>query len=115
MTDAAGSASRGRREAIAPWMANRIWWVLVEECGCRDDRWDHYSFVEYLDREHWSGHEWRFQGALGFGGKFYNNGGRWWVGFYPEDETPKRKEMAQNANLRLNALRLIYFGARYEQ
>jgi hypothetical protein len=93
---------------IAPWMANEIWHVLVEECG--EPRWfDRSSFVAYLDRDTGGfGHEYRFMGKLGFGGKFYNDGIRWRVGCYPEHETPARRAMIRRANERLTALRQAY-------
>ena len=97
---------RGNR--IAPDMAERIWRVLVEECGCRDDTNNRHSFMHYLATEHWAGHEWRFQGALGFGGKFHNNRGRWWVSCYPENRTPERDAMIRKANERINELKAEY-------
>ena len=95
---------------IKPDMAARIWRVLVEECGCRDDLGDMHLFTHYLATEHWSGHEYRFQGDLGFGGKFYNNCGRWWVGCYPENRTPERDVMICRANERIAALLAEYTG-----
>lgn len=100
-----------RCETVEPWMANEIWQVLVETCGCRNDdnRFDLYSFCSYLERNpHSFGHEYRFMGALGFGGKFYNDNFRWRVGCYREHETPARVEMMRIANERLAELRLIY-------
>jgi hypothetical protein len=91
-------------------MANSIWQVLVTECGARDNRYDHYSFVAYLEEAKPFGHEWRFQGSLGFGGKFYNDGSRWRVGCYREHESPQRNEMIRRANDRLAALRETYLG-----
>lgn len=97
---------------IEPWMANRIWWVLVEECGCRDSMWEHYSFICCLSEEgRGFSHEYRFQGALGFGGKFYNNCGRWWVGCYRENRTPERDEMISRANTRIVGLLAEYTGS----
>lgn len=96
------------RFAIEPWIANEIWHILIEECGLRrDDRgWEHYAFIAYLDGQAGGfGHEYRFMGALGFGGKFYNEGNRRWeVGCYLEDDTPARTEMIRRANERLAAL-----------
>lgn len=96
-----------KTERIPPQVANDIWRILVEECGCRDDRHDHYSFVHYLSGAAGGfGHEYRFMGALGFGGKFYNDHYRWRVGCYPEHVSPKREAMIQRANDRLAELRL---------
>jgi hypothetical protein len=95
---------------IDPWMANNIWHVLVTEGGARDGRDDHYAFVAYLEKPLSFGHEWRFQGALGFGGKFYNDGFQWRVGCYREDDTQPRLGMIQRTNERLAALREVYLG-----
>ena len=51
--------------------------------------------------------EYRFCGALGFGGKFRNNGNRNntpHVDCYPEHETPERLAMIEAANRRLATL-----------
>ena len=51
--------------------------------------------------------EWRFQGALGFGGKFRNNGNHDntpYVDCYREDETPARLKMIEVANEHIKAL-----------
>src|ERR1700738_5082838 len=79
--------------------------ILVEECGYRviDPR-DGDMFVYRVTREY---HEYRFMGALGFGGKFRNNGNRDntpYVDCYPEDETPARLRMIEAANVRLAVL-----------
>ncbi len=104
-------------KSIAPWMANDIWHVLVEECGARrgdvhahrHDWTEEYSFINYLEGDGGGfGHEFRFMGALGFGGKFYNDGTRWRVGCYREDETPVRAEMIRRANERLAILKQLY-------
>jgi hypothetical protein len=82
--------------------------ILVEECGASDiddqygPRW---LFVNMMLNEPQTT-EYRFIGALGFGGKF-------WPGdefdpprvtCYQEDETPKRREMIDKANKRLKEL-----------
>lgn len=43
-------------------------------------------------------HEYRFQGLLGFGGKFWNYGGRWYVTCYSENETPERMAIIEKVN-----------------
>jgi hypothetical protein len=88
-------------------VAERIWRILVEECGNRDDLRDKHSFMHYLATEN-SNHEWRFQGLLGFGGKFHNNCGRWWISCYPEDRTDKRDEMIRKANEEVKVLQEKY-------
>lgn len=85
--------------------ARLIWQVLVEECGHKGDERDlEYSFIPYLGQDH-SLHEYRFMGALGFGGKFYNLGHKWRVGCYLEDNTAARIEMIHYANSRLDKLK----------
>lgn len=94
------------RNPIPADVADAIWCVLVEECGCRDDPRDRSSFTHYLGASDWA--EWRFQGALGFGGKFYNDHFSWRVGCYREDDTPERLAMMARANARLAAMRVDY-------
>jgi hypothetical protein len=84
---------------------DEIFTVLVEECGARES-----LRAEFL--HHWPCGEFRFQGALGFGGKIHSRGGiiydgvwEWskklFVSCYAEDETPERREMILRANARL--------------
>jgi hypothetical protein len=84
--------------------------ILVEECGFRPDD-GRCSFVALVsaDITRWAHacHEYRFCGALGFGGKFRNNGNRDntpYVDCYHEDETPARLKMIEAANVRLAEL-----------
>lgn len=48
--------------------------------------------------------EYRFGGVLGFGGKFYNNAGRWYISCYPEDRTDERAEIIEKVNVKIRAL-----------
>jgi hypothetical protein len=77
--------------------------VLVEECGARDDDQRAYflTAVKGLKR-----FEFRFMGALGFGGKLWLSEGRrdLRVSCYREDETPDRLAMIERANQRLASL-----------
>jgi hypothetical protein len=80
--------------------------ILTEECGARFDASDSYAFGFYIGKsEHI---EWRFMGALGFGGKFrhdgYHNDGIPYVDCYQEDGTAERRAMMERANQRLKAL-----------
>ena len=88
-------------------MANRVYDVLVETCGAPDrkDSWDRESFV----RNHLGDDpatEWRFQGLLGFGGKFWREGygTKWDVSYYSEDRTDERDKMVGEANKKLALL-----------
>lgn len=80
--------------------------ILVEECGLRpDDGRD--GFVRTVSSPEQDCREYRFMGALGFGGKFRNNGNRNntpYVDCYPEHETPERLRMIERANARLAEL-----------
>lgn len=90
--------------------------VLVEECGAPDGEWDRTRFVvsvgEQLSPDRSSAPtEYRFQGPLGFGGKFRTRYGGWggerfiaYVDCYREDTTPERMAMIGLANERLAEL-----------
>lgn len=77
---------------------DEVWTILVEECGADD--LTRSGFVA-----HWPAcREYRFMGALGFGGKVWSSGGRLYVTCYYEDETPLRAQMVLRANERLSHL-----------
>lgn len=80
--------------------------ILVEECGMQPDD-GRCSFVRIISDPKADCREYRFMGALGFGGKFRNNGNRDntpYVDCYPESETPERLRMIEAANRRLAEL-----------
>lgn len=90
--------------------AQEIFHILAEECGYADP-YNGRGFIEAIIAPQPDGghicHEYRFQGALGFGGKFRNNGNREntpYVDCYREDETPARLAMIKRANARLDEL-----------
>lgn len=77
--------------------------ILIKECGWRNDPRDADSFVRAITAKD-PCREFRFMGALGFGGKFRNNGNHDntpYVDCYREDETPARVRMIEAANRRL--------------
>ena len=89
----------------------RVYNVLVEECGAWPRDSDHYvweQFISYMNqRERWF--EFRFMGDLGFGGKFHRDeqgfsGPHYSVSCYPEDSTPERQAAIDRANERLTLL-----------
>lgn len=85
--------------------ANAVYDVLVRECGADDDpepqHWNsRASFVREFTKDRPT-IEYRFHGALGFGGKFYPD---MRVTCYPEDETPKRRAMVERANVALREM-----------
>lgn len=82
---------------------NRVWAVLVVKAGAHPD--DGYHFVQQQSRELIE--EWRFQGALGFGGKLRRD--RYGemplrVDCYREHETPERLRMIEETNAALAVL-----------
>lgn len=82
--------------------------ILRVECGYTADPYDGQGFMRAIlapqpDSENVC-HEYRFMGALGFGGKFRNNGNNYntpHVDCYAENETPERLAMIERANKRL--------------
>ena len=77
-----------------------IYDILVDECGAPERQ--RAMFVHYLHEDQGSfGHEYRFQGKLGFGGKFHKHRDKMWVSAYQEDYTPERLAMIEAANERL--------------
>lgn len=98
--------------AINELQARAVLAILVEECKHRViDPQDGDSFVRRITTADKTipniCREFRFIGALGFGGKFRNNGNcenTPHVDCYREDETPARCEMIEKANARLTEL-----------
>ncbi len=90
--------------------AHAVWDVLVAHAGANDGNWERNSFVRHqtstVERE------WRFQGVLGFGGKFRRQrvwdgddyAERWYVDCYPEDETDARRAAIETTNAALAEL-----------
>ncbi len=72
-----------------------VYHVLVK-AGARPD--DEASFMRAME----SGcNEYRFQGLLGFGGKYWRGN---YVNCYPEDETPELRRIIDGVNQELEAL-----------
>ena len=99
-----------RRPPVSEEIANKIWSVLIEHCGVRrpepgstEARYDSYSFVHDAMEGSWV--EYRFGGAIGFGGKVWHNAGKFYVSCYREEETPAVNAMIEAAN---KALAEIY-------
>jgi len=87
--------------------ANQIYDVLVATCEAPESM--RADFVHVQTTEFCK--EWRFQGELGFGGKFWRgrhgwifNRPNWFVNYYPEDRTPERDAMVEEANAALKYL-----------
>jgi hypothetical protein len=104
--EAGGLTAPAGDNAVTPATANAIYSILVEECGADSAADSRGDFVDYLARPTFlngGAYEFRFQGSLGFGGKFRMaaGGSRWRVDYYPEDRTPERDAMVERANDRL--------------
>ncbi len=94
-----------RPNEITQECADRIWTILKEHAGAGEYwRGNFIACCTTIDNEH-PAMEYRFQGDLGFGGKFRNYQDRgWYVDCYIEDETPDRKEIIKKTNEKLNEL-----------
>lgn len=91
---------RTRRNAIKADQADWIWSVLVDLAGAHEDERD--AFVRYLTTPNEHGHEWRFIGRMGFGGKLHYNDFRGaQIDCYPEDRSEERDAIANAVNERL--------------
>jgi hypothetical protein len=75
--------------------ANEIYDELVSVCGA--PKGYRADFIASYTRERYPT-AWRFQGKLGFGGKFWVRGDQWFVNCYKEDITPERQEIIDVAN-----------------
>lgn len=64
--------------------ANAVYDLLVQhaDAPASPDSWMRQDFIHHQTAG--STDEYRFQGMLGFGGKFWNCNGRWYVSAYPE-------------------------------
>jgi hypothetical protein len=88
--------------------ANAIYDVLVRSAGASDA--DRASFVHEFTHPRPT-HEWRFQGRLGFGGKFRHNGRSampgiylCYVDCYPEDLDDARRCVIEETNAELQRM-----------
>lgn len=90
--------------------ANRIYDILVRNAGA--DNRSHYREMFVVGVTNPKMREYRFIGDLGFGGKFWNSDGKWYVTAYGEDikyyVLSDRAEMITNANAALAGLKVSY-------
>lgn len=83
-----------------------VWKILKEHCGAGDYWRENFLQVAKAHEERGHDLEYRFQGALGFGGKVYIERHRApRVSCYKEDDTPERLKMIRKANKALAMLR----------
>jgi hypothetical protein len=83
--------------------AHALYDILIEHAGAYTNP-DHphgrdaFVFATTEKRERSGGYEFRFIGALGFGGKIHVSSSRISVGLYRESETPERIAMRDATN-----------------
>jgi len=75
---------------------------VLEELGGATGEGFRDSFIYNYTKDKYKSDEWRFQGHLGFGGKY--RGERNVVDCYPEDETPERLKLIKKINKALKKL-----------
>ena len=83
--------------------AIQIWKILVEHCGLFDEEVEMNRFMWVQSKDKIC-REFRFQGKLGFGGKFRVRPDSWYVDCYQEDETAEILEAIKAANMALAQL-----------
>ncbi len=81
-------------------LVHAVYDVLVDEAGA-SETWRQDFVHAHTVRP--TCQEYRFQGVLGFGGKFWPS--NWTVTCYPEDETPERLAVIARVNASLAELR----------
>jgi hypothetical protein len=101
--------STNNEQPMSELMASSVYVLLCIYCGAPTDDDSAADFVLSQTSPHFPT-EYRFQGHLGFGGKFWRNDERWYVTCYPEDETPKRLEMIEKTNRILEGSRALHMG-----
>jgi hypothetical protein len=88
------------RRALRPAQAHAVWNLLVKMAGANEG--DRDAFVDYLTRDTTFGHEYRFMGLLGFGGKLhYDDWSGAQIGCYPEDRDDVRDAIVTVVNEQL--------------
>lgn len=81
--------------SLPPGTAERVRCIVEDAFG--PGYWD--GFQGYICEDSgMHGHEWRFGGALGFGGKLSLSGGRLYVSCYPDDLTLVRRIAMDQVN-----------------
>lgn len=90
-------------DVIAETSAAEVWRILRAEAGASSRAIERDCFILYAKGRK-DVPEYRFQGALGFGGKVYFRDGQWGVYYYPEDRNEKRDAIQAQTNAALAAL-----------
>lgn len=81
--------------------ANDVYDILIEKAGEIEDDYSRENFI-HSQTTRFVG-EFRFMGALGFGGKFRRGtyGNAWYVDCYSEDLNPARRAIIKATNKKL--------------
>jgi len=91
-------------------IADKIYDILVEHAGASPRDSERSGFIYHQgkkpDKYNNTGGcaEYRFQGKLGFGGKFWNCNSRFYVNAYTEDTGSRESEIIQKVNELLKPL-----------
>lgn len=80
--------------------ADEVYDILVDIAGAPEGQREAFTFLIVSEGRRLE--EWRFQGHLGFGGKFWQN--TMTVNCYREDETPERLNVIYATNYHLTQL-----------
>ena len=75
---------------------HQVFDLLVGFAGAKER--DRKSALIYLTKKTESGHEWRFMGLFGMGGKLFLYGGKVFVDYYWENQTPKLDALRDSLN-----------------
>ena len=82
--------------------ANKIYDLLIEIGGANPRDSDRADFIHTHCESDYDCSEYRFQGHLGFGGKYWSGSNR--VSFYSEDVTADRIEIKEKLNKALKEI-----------
>jgi hypothetical protein len=89
----------------SPELSEQAYDILVAECAapeCGRQAFCEHHNASLHNTDSLS--EWRFDGNLGYGSKFKQHNGQYYVAGYPEDMTPERWAFVRAANRRLDSL-----------
>ena len=78
--------------------------LLVAEGHCRTESFMRGAFITFFTESDRDPKEFRFQGHLGFGGKFWRSHRGHDVTCYPEDLTKERDMMIKRLNAKISEL-----------
>ena len=85
-------------------IAEKIYYILVEHAGYYDSESNKGQFVYHQSvkpskyNQFGGCTEYRFQGSLGMGGKFWNTNNKFYISSYTEDKGSKEAKIISNVN-----------------